>query len=94
MLRTFYNVEIEGQIDLDGNDGYSYDGIDELKASYTTDSGFRATFGKMRVPFSYEGATHSQDLPVMERSQIIDQIMPAIGMTNSGFAPNELPTRL
>ena len=77
LLRTLYNVEIEGQVNLDGNDGYSYDGIDEAKITYVTDGGFKASFGKMRVPFSYEGATHSQELPVMERSQLIEQIMPA-----------------
>lgn len=86
LLRTFYSVEIEGQIDLDGNDGYNYDGVDELTASYTTEGGTRLSVGKMRVPFSFEGATHSQELPVMERSLLIDQIMPAktTGVSLSG----------
>ncbi|MDA0813066.1 MAG: porin, partial [Verrucomicrobia bacterium] len=86
LIRTLYNVEIEGQVNLDGNDHFAYDGIDELTASYTTEAGTRLSVGKMRVPFSYEGATHSQALPVMERSLLVDQILPSktTGVSLSG----------
>lgn len=90
-MRLLYSVEIQGEANLVDEyaspDGPSsgYDGIDTLYATVNITQGLDFSFGKMKPKFTYEYTTDSAELPVLERSLLVEQIMPA---KSTGFALN------
>jgi phosphate-selective porin OprO/OprP len=81
-MKLLYNVEIEGEvnrIDEYGvtNDNFGYEGIDTLFATVNITQGLNASIGKMKPKFTYEYTTDSAELPVLERSLLVEQLMPA-----------------
>ena len=59
--------------------------VDTLYATVNITQGLDFSFGKMKPKFTYEYTTDSAELPVLERSLLVEQIMPA---KSTGFALN------
>ena len=82
-MKLLYNVEIQGEVDLvdeyslADDDSFGYHGIDTLYATVRITDGLSISAGKMKPKFTYEYTTDSAELPVLERSLLVEQLMPA-----------------
>lgn len=82
-MKLLYNVEIQGEVNLidpysaAGEDSFGYHGIDTLFATVRITDGLSLSAGKMKPKFTHEYTTDSGELPVLERSLLVEQLMPA-----------------